>query len=170
MNWDAIGAIGEIVGAAAVVISVIYLARQIHRQTDESKIAATRELSAHYDELVSLVMNNEKLLSIYAKGIQDYDSLEGDDRVRMSFYFIRAFRMMEQWYIHRTREKVDEIYFSSTKFAERKFVSFPGVRQWWSTSSDLFGPGFCEYVENEIAETDEIEYQSSFSAGDETAT
>ena len=33
MNWDAIGAVGEIVGALAVVISVIYLAVQI-RQTN----------------------------------------------------------------------------------------------------------------------------------------
>jgi len=29
MNWDAIGAIGEIVGALAVVLSLIYLATQI---------------------------------------------------------------------------------------------------------------------------------------------
>ncbi len=29
MNWDAIGAVGEIAGAAAVVVTLVYLARQI---------------------------------------------------------------------------------------------------------------------------------------------
>ena len=29
MNWDAIGAIGEIVGAAAVVATLVYLSRQV---------------------------------------------------------------------------------------------------------------------------------------------
>jgi hypothetical protein len=29
MNWDAVGAIGEIVGAASVVVTLVYLARQI---------------------------------------------------------------------------------------------------------------------------------------------
>ena len=29
MNWDAIGAVGEIAGAAAVIISLVYLARQM---------------------------------------------------------------------------------------------------------------------------------------------
>ena len=29
MNWDAIGAVGEIVGASAVVLSLAYLAVQI---------------------------------------------------------------------------------------------------------------------------------------------
>ena len=31
MNWDAIGAIGEVVGAVAVVVTLLYVARQIHR-------------------------------------------------------------------------------------------------------------------------------------------
>lgn len=38
MNWDAIGAIGEVVGALAVVISLVYLALQIRqnsRQVEE---------------------------------------------------------------------------------------------------------------------------------------
>ncbi len=43
MNWDALGAIGEIVGATAVVISVIYLAVQIRKQTVESRLSATRD-------------------------------------------------------------------------------------------------------------------------------
>ena len=29
MNWDAIGAVGEIIGAIAVVVTLFYLARQI---------------------------------------------------------------------------------------------------------------------------------------------
>ena len=39
MNWDAIGAIGEIVGAAAVVVTLIYVAVQVRQNTksmDES--------------------------------------------------------------------------------------------------------------------------------------
>ena len=33
MNWDAIGAVGEVVGAAAVVVTLAYLAVQIRRNT-----------------------------------------------------------------------------------------------------------------------------------------
>ena len=33
MNWEAIGAIGEIVGAAAVVFSLTYLALQLRANT-----------------------------------------------------------------------------------------------------------------------------------------
>ena len=30
MNWDAIGALGEVAGAVAVVLTLVYLAKQIH--------------------------------------------------------------------------------------------------------------------------------------------
>ena len=30
MNWEAIGAVGEILGAAGVIVTLVYLARQIH--------------------------------------------------------------------------------------------------------------------------------------------
>jgi hypothetical protein len=40
MNWEALGAIGEIVGAIAVVVTIGYLAVQI-RQNTESLHAAT---------------------------------------------------------------------------------------------------------------------------------
>ena len=34
MNWEAMGAIGEVVGAAGVIITVIYLALQVRQNSD----------------------------------------------------------------------------------------------------------------------------------------
>ena len=38
MNWEAIGAIGEILGALGVVITLAYLATQIQQNTLTSKV------------------------------------------------------------------------------------------------------------------------------------
>ncbi len=46
MNWDAIGAIGEIVGALAVLATLIYLAVQI-RQNSDMQRAQTHQQLAH---------------------------------------------------------------------------------------------------------------------------
>ncbi|MGI9324326.1 MAG: hypothetical protein ACR2PZ_03835 [Pseudomonadales bacterium] len=40
MNWDAIEAIGEVVGAVAVVLTLIYLSVQLRQNTRSSKLAA----------------------------------------------------------------------------------------------------------------------------------
>ena len=46
MNWDALGAIGEIVGATAVVLTLIYLSRQIRHSSDVSKVSSYHEAIA----------------------------------------------------------------------------------------------------------------------------
>ncbi len=48
MNWEAISAIGEIVGALAVVITLVYLAIQIREQNRESRAAAIDSLSQQW--------------------------------------------------------------------------------------------------------------------------
>ena len=50
MNWDALGAISEALGAVVVVASVWYLAIQIRRQTEEASMTATRELARRSEE------------------------------------------------------------------------------------------------------------------------
>ena len=50
LNWDAIGAVGEIVGALAVVVSLIYLATQIRTQNIEARLAAVHEISVGFCE------------------------------------------------------------------------------------------------------------------------
>ncbi len=54
MNWDAIGAIGSILGAIAVVATLFYLARQIRQQniiaadtSRTNRVIGIRELNAH---------------------------------------------------------------------------------------------------------------------------
>ena len=45
MNWEAISAVGEIVGAGAVVVSLIYLSIQIRQNTKASKAATVQDMT-----------------------------------------------------------------------------------------------------------------------------
>ena len=44
MNWEAIGAIGEVLGAAAVVVTLGYLAVQIRQNSQAVKNSAAQSL------------------------------------------------------------------------------------------------------------------------------
>ena len=39
MDWDAVSAIAQLVGSLAVVLSVLYLAAQVHQSTRVAKLA-----------------------------------------------------------------------------------------------------------------------------------
>ena len=75
MNWEAISAIGQIVGAIAVVISLIYVAREIRRNARTERVASMDSLNRWLRE----VAEHPHLGELYYRGIHDFDSLEGAD-------------------------------------------------------------------------------------------
>jgi hypothetical protein len=56
MNWDAIGAIGEVLGAIAVVVTLIYLGVQIRQNTEREKMSQEFVANQYFNELRMLIV------------------------------------------------------------------------------------------------------------------
>jgi hypothetical protein len=50
MNWEAITAVGQIVGAVGVIISVIYLAQQVRSNSRQTRLASMRTMSDAFNQ------------------------------------------------------------------------------------------------------------------------
>jgi len=164
MDW---GNLSEMIGSAGVIVSVIYLAVQVRKQVEESRLAATRDLAAQFQDSVKLFAEDEKLVEIYRKGIADYDSLPETDRLRLSICLINTLRVIEQQYIHMTRGNVDPTFFRSTNLGFTELMARPGVQSWWRWSRHAFEEGFRAHIDRMISHPEISDYRSSFSrAGD----
>ena len=49
MNWEMISAVGQMLGAIGVIISIVYLATQIRNQNKESQRQAMTALTTHLE-------------------------------------------------------------------------------------------------------------------------
>jgi hypothetical protein len=162
MNWDVISAVSEVVAAIAVIVSVIYLATQIKHQTAESKLAATRDLSAKRVDMMKGILENEAVTEIYLRAIRDYESLQGAARMRASMLFHIMARNSEQEFIHMGTGHADDPYLESVDRVLSKAMLSPGFRQWWSTTGDGFNSAFQAHVNALMASTDEVPVSSAF--------
>ena len=61
MNWDAVGAVGEIIGALAVLVTLVYLATQIRQANEISNYNGAKEVINQFNVLNSMVANNHSL-------------------------------------------------------------------------------------------------------------
>ena len=113
MNWEAAGAVGEIVGAAAVVISVVYLAAQVKKQIQETKLSATRELTEQGLSVQARFVSDFECTAVYAKAVQDYENLPNDQRLWAAIMFQQFCRVMEQQILHIDKGNADPLYFES---------------------------------------------------------
>ena len=74
MNWDAIGAIGEIVGAAAVVASLLYLATQFRASSREAKASALEKAVEDRQRMGEITMQPH-MAPVWRVGVNDYHRL-----------------------------------------------------------------------------------------------
>jgi len=97
MNWEAVSAVGEIVGALAVVVSLIYLASQIRMQNREARAASVHQvIEGHRIALATLL--EPEMADIWSSGVTDIDSLSPSQRLRFVVHLMLALRSFEDAY------------------------------------------------------------------------
>lgn len=67
MDWDAIGAIGEVLGAIAVVATLIYFGRQLSQANRISTATGARELQQQYTHVYTLIATNSEIRELVTR-------------------------------------------------------------------------------------------------------
>ena len=91
-------ALAEIIGAVAVVASLIYLAVQIHQNTRELSMSLrSMELSAFERNVESgirireIFILNPEILELYARGSESYADLDEGEKLRFDMVLRNVF-------------------------------------------------------------------------------
>src|SRR5262249_22819294 len=143
VNWEAISAIGQIVGALAVVISLIYLARQIRRNAAAERLAGLNTLNRWLGELVA----QPQLGELYYRGLHDFESLEGGELVRFSALALQLFQICQDIYFQQLDGHLDTRIRDKIETIIRDINAYPGVQAWWRTRSHWFSDEFVKHVD-----------------------
>jgi hypothetical protein len=107
VNWEAISAIGQIVGAIAVVISLIYLGSEVRSNARATRRAAVRSMWDAFNRCIQQLTEHPHLSEVYYRGIHDFEALEGADLVRFSAVMNQLFRVYEEMYYHQLDGHMD---------------------------------------------------------------
>ena len=147
MNWDAIGAIAELLGAAGVVVTLVYLATQIRR----SNSLALAESHRHSYQVVApgilAVAENGDLATIFRAGLADRDGLSDDDRVRFDMLLGNMVGSIASSITDQIAlDILDDDLISDHSSTLRLLLSSPGGSEWWSIYEDQYPPAFQRLV------------------------
>ena len=98
INWDAIGAIGEIVGAAAVVVSLVYLARQMRMSNKLARSEAFRTPNTQLNS-INVAFGLDPVFQPAVRKILNgahRTELEPNERTTMDYYLVSACNIYDQ--------------------------------------------------------------------------
>ena len=143
VNWEAISAIGQLVGALAVVISLLYLAREIRSNARSARMASVGTLN----RLLGQIATHPHLAEVWNRGIRDWDSLEGPDLHTFNTFMLQLFHIFKELYYQQLEGHLDPRLWHEVETPMRDMINrFPGIQAWWRSTSNWFSQEFVNYV------------------------
>ena len=108
MNWEAIGATGEIVGAVDVILTLGYLAAQIRQNTRTQKSAMAQATTSSRTSWYELGASDPEITLLWTKGHARPDQMSDEERTRFIWMISRLFSTFEETFAQYQLGMVEE--------------------------------------------------------------
>lgn len=148
---ESLANLGEIIGAVAVVVSLVYLAVQVRQNTRAQR---TENFSRALDRVAaiqsSLAQDSETAV-VFSKGVVDPDSLTPRERIRFTWAMYELFGAFEFMFLASRDTAIPEEVWERWSLAGAWWLTFPGVQAWWQIRPIPFTRSFTAYVEDLLA-------------------
>ena len=138
MNWEAIGAIGEFVGAIAVVTTLGFLLFQVRQNTIALRRQSARESTSSLQQ-VSIAMMSPDVAGTVSRAYSETDpELSAAESAQLEHAMLSYFLVLQQDYLdHQQGLHLTEIWDSRIPLIKSLFVSI-WCRKWWRTIGYTF--------------------------------
>jgi hypothetical protein len=146
IHWDAVGAVGEIVGALAVVISLVYLASQIRIQNRESRAASVHQVIEGYRSSIS-ALHEPGMADIWVLAIEDFDRLETPQRLRFLIYLTVALRSFEDGYFQWREGRLESDIWHALLMPVIDVKATRAFERFWELRRHHFRSEFADYLD-----------------------
>ena len=146
MSWDAIGAFGEWAGAIVVIITLIYLARQIKQNSELSRLALYSNDIDSYIQRDHLT-TDEHLAAAWSKAIEDPRAMTASEMIRVNSLLSSALtQLARRHYLY------DQGFYkvSAQSMGSQELALYFGneyAQAWWTVNKDSAHVGLPSLIE-----------------------
>ena len=171
-------AIAEIIGAVAVVASLVYLAVQIRQNThglsmtlESTELAAFERNVEAGNRIREIFILNPDVVELYERGLKSYADLGDNEKLRFGMVLRNIFSAFQGAYIRQLTYGNDPTNFAGSERLLDSYIKFHGVREWLNDADRDWRPQFAAIVQQRLkmfedaAEKDSAAGQESSSVG-----
>jgi hypothetical protein len=150
MTLSDIATVASIVSSVALTISLVYVALQV-RQAEKNQRGLMQQGRANRLTADLMQLAEPQLASIWIKGLQAPETLEGEELERYLLLCRAAFISGEDSFLQHRAGLLDESAFRSyTAGARGQLSGSSGLRAAWAVLSHQFGPEYVAYIGEQL--------------------
>ena len=146
MNWEAVSAIAEVLGAIAVVVSLVYLALQIRAQNLEARVAAMHEISVGFRDSIS-TFANPQMAELFTRSNKSELSLTDAEMLQLVVGIQRIFRVWEEAYGQHLQGRLDGDIWEAMIRQYSSYLAAPGFQRVWELRRSYYNNEFRKFVD-----------------------
>ena len=135
-------AIAEIIGAVAVIITLIYLATQIRQNTAAIRSSNATTVLINTQQLANLLIVDRELADLMLRAMKDKSGLSPSDKLAVYAWFYNMLKIGELAYRAYVNGELDEEYWNAQLAFYSAYWQTPGFRRYWPNRRDAFIPEF----------------------------
>ena len=151
MNWEAIGAISEFVGAFVVLVTVIYLAVQVRHLKQQNIESANM---SGFDAILQIHMQTAtdiELSELIVKAFSG-EELTPAETVRLRNYIGANVQLIQRMYYAHLSGVFDKSRWEDTKNLMRRYAAFETARQMFLEYVEDLDPSFRKEVHDVLGD------------------
>ena len=149
MVLDQLGSIGSIISGIAVVISLIYLAIQIRRNTEAERTSTYQSIVSDFGTMNNNLAGNPDLSHMFVEALENYHEFSDEDKARISQMFFQIFRMFENMFYQQKKGYLDQDLWIGWKRLMLTYFARPGFQTWWEHRRVVYAKPFVHFLETE---------------------
>lgn len=147
MTLNELGNIGEFVSSIGVIVSLIYLALQVRKNTETERTSTYQSVVSDFGSLNRAMASTPELSYLFVKAMENFGELSSDEKARISQLFFAAFHYFENMFYQNQKGYLEEDVWRGWKRIMLSYYARPGFQTWWSVRRDVYSQAFGEFLE-----------------------
>ena len=151
---QALGNLGEFIGAIGVVVSLVYLARQTMQNTASVRAASFNSMIQNSIRLLEHAFRDSEFAAFLTRAEADPDALTAEERVRWDSYMTAVYRHFGNLVYQYRVGALDRQMWEAYRRTLKNHLRAPSWGRWYRDHSDVFSSALSELVQEALEELD----------------
>ena len=143
-NW---ASLAEIVGAAAVVISLVYVGIQVNDSAGATRSAASNDVNVALQQWYLQVVSNKETSDLLYKGLVSEEALPDEEEFQYLMMTHGFFLGAQNSFLLAEEGTIDKELRNSLHTTIGNIHRLPGMKRYWKQRKSYLHSGFVEWVE-----------------------
>jgi len=143
--------IAEIIGAGAVVISLVYVGLQVNHSVDASRSVAVNDATVALQDWYHTVGSSQQASELFYRGLMSSEALAAEEEFQFLMMMHGIFLSFQNSYWLTEEGTLDRDLLSGLTAAILGVKDAPGTQRYWRQRKSYLNPTFGEYVDDLMA-------------------